>query len=150
MNRDALRRSLHLGEACRLQVYDDATGRPLRPGDTLTGHATIGWGRHLCCGQGLDQDEADALLEHDIDQRLVALTEALPWTRALDDVRFGVLTEVAYNCGVDGLLGFTKMLAAAERGQWKEAARQLLCSEAAAKNGSRYKRLARRLETGVE
>lgn len=150
MNRDALRRSLHAGEACRLQVYDDATGRPLRPGDILKGHATIGWGVHLCCGCGITQDEADTLLEHRIDAVVSGLVSALPWVQQLDDVRFNVLAELAYNVGIASLRAFTQMLAAAQAGNFDEAARQMLCSRWAAQVGTRAKRLATRMRTGVE
>jgi lysozyme len=34
-------------EDLRLFAYDDATGKPLKPGDTLKGHVSIGIGRNL-------------------------------------------------------------------------------------------------------
>ena len=48
-------------------VYDDATGKPIRAGDTLIGHPTLGFGRNLS-GKGIEDDEAEVMeaLERDI------------------------------------------------------------------------------------
>ena len=53
-------------EDVRLQVYDDATGRPILPGDTVQGHPTIGVGRKLDDDRGVSHDEAMMLLRNDL------------------------------------------------------------------------------------
>jgi hypothetical protein len=56
---------------------------------------------------------------------------ALPWTKNIDPVRRAVLTNMAFNMGVDGLLEFHNTLAAIQSARWDSAANGLLNSKAA-------------------
>jgi lysozyme len=56
---------------------------------------------------------------------------------------------MAFNMGIQRLLGFKNMLAALKVGDYKTAAKELEYSEAYNKAPARYARLRIQLETGV-
>ena len=118
--------------------------------DTL-GFDTIGVGRLIDSrkpGAGLRPDEIDYLLRNDIADRVAALTKALPWFEKLDDARRGVLLNMAFQLGTDGLLGFKSTLALIAAGKYTEAADQMLKSKLATQTPARAKRLAEQMKTG--
>lgn len=100
-----------------------------KPYRCSAGKLTIGYGTNL--EDGLDDDEAMFLLEHRIDQSILDCQRTFPWFSRLDPVRQAVLVQLRYQLGLDGLLGFRKMLAALERGEYAAAARELLDSKLA-------------------
>lgn len=128
-------------------VYDDATGEPLRKGMTLVGHPTVGWGRNLA-GNGLDDGEAEHLLQMDIRTTESRLVRDLPWTAELDEVRFCVLLDMALNMGINTLLDFAQTLAAVKDHKYHLASQLMLQSKWATQVGKRAKRLSRMMETG--
>lgn len=145
---DHMQSELRTDEGFRSVVYDDATGRPLKPGDTLVGHPTIGYGRALDVN-GLTLEEANALLTNDIGRVERALGR-YGWCAQLDPVRRGVMTNLAFNMGVAGLLGFTKMLAALTTQDYSTAATELMHSKWYANAPvARSSRLMRQLRTGA-
>lgn len=112
---------------------------------------TIGVGRLIDSrkpGAGLRPDEIDYLLRNDINDRMQALTKALPWFSALDDARRGVLINMAFQLGTAGLLGFKSTLALISAGKYAEAAEQMLKSKWATQTPARAKRLAEQMKTG--
>lgn len=109
MNKDLLTTELIRDEGVRLNVYDDATGLPIRPGSTVKGHPTIGIGRALDV-RGLTPDEAQYLLSNDIDAFTLGLQQAYTWFNNLDDSRQRVLVNMAFNLGLAGLAKFPEML----------------------------------------
>ena len=118
--------------------------------DTL-GFDTIGVGRLIDSrkpGAGLRPDEIDYLLRNDINDRVQALTKALPWFSALDETRRGVLINMAFQLGTAGLLGFKSTLALVATGKYAEAAEQMLKSKWATQTPARAKRLAEQMKTG--
>lgn len=134
-------------EACRLVVYDDATGRPLAPGAACIGHPTIGWGRALDVN-GLSQDEADILRQHDCAAALAAaeaVLGALCW-RTLVPARQLALADIAYELGRGGLERFGRMLAAVRARNWTAAHDECLASRLPP---ARARRNATALLTGV-
>ena len=115
------------------------------------GFLTIGVGRLIDShkpGAGLRPDEIDYLLRNDIDDRVRALTNALPWFVSLDDARRGVLLNMAFQLGTAGLLGFKSTLALVAAGKYSEAAEQMLKSKWATQTPARAKRLAEQMKTG--
>jgi lysozyme len=115
------------------------------------GYWTIGVGRLIDGGKGgsISKAESALLLTNDITSREKAITDALPWTTNLDPVRRAVLTNMAFNMGVDGLLEFHNTLAMIRAGQFDRAAGGLLNSKAARQDApARYARLAEQLKTG--
>jgi lysozyme len=76
------------------------------------GYLTIGVGRLIDKrkGGGLRPDEISYLLNNDVDDRINELNKRLPWFQNLDDARKGVLLNMSFQLGVDGLLGFANTL----------------------------------------
>lgn len=112
---------------------------------------TIGVGRLVDSrkpGAGLKGHEIDFLLRNDIDERIEELTRRLPWFQDLDDVRKGVLIAMAFQMGVDGLLGFKNTLAMVERGDYAAAADGMLNSKWARQTPARAKRLSEQMRDG--
>jgi lysozyme len=138
---------LRRDEGERLFVYDDATGQPLRAGMTLVGHPTIGAGRNLA-GRGISRGELDAMLHRDIAEHWAEVVRLLPWMARQDEVRQRAMLNLSF-MGPAKLLGFTKMLAAWQRGDYATAAAELLDSRYAAQVGDRAKRVARMIADGV-
>lgn len=115
------------------------------------GYWTIGVGRLIDKrkGGGLTCEESAYLLNNDIDKRVAELRSRLPWTKKLDDVRFGALVNMSFQLGVDGLLGFKNTLALIEEGRYTFAADNMLKSKWAEQTPARAKRLAVQMRTGV-
>lgn len=136
-----LAQQLRGDEAVRACVYTDSLG-----------YATIGVGRLVDSrkpGAGLRPDEITYLLNNDIDDRIDALTRALPWFQNLDDVRRGALLNMAFQLGTDGLLGFKNTLALIRDGKYAEAADAMLLSRWAEQTPARAKRLSDQMRDGV-
>ena len=115
-------------ESYRRFVYDDATGQEIVPGYTVQGNPTIGYGRDLMT-EGISKEEAMVLLRHDIDRAWREVTSHLPWAESqLSVIRFAVLVNMAFNVGLQGLLGFTQMLSALQAGNYEQAAKAMLDS----------------------
>lgn len=132
------------------QLRADEGEKPCAYRDSL-GLWTIGVGRLVDSsrpGAGLRADEITYLLNNDIDNRIEALTRALPWFQNLDDVRKGVLLNMAFQLGTDGLLGFKNTLALIRDGKYAEAADAMLASKWATQTPERAKRLSAQMRTG--
>ena len=144
---DRLAEQLAEHEDVRLQVYDDATGRPVGPGDTLQGHPTIGVGRKLDDDRGVSHEEAMMLLKND----LVCVAEKAQtygfWNK-LDSARQMVVMNMIFNMG-NRFDAFKKMHAAMDAGDYAEAAVQMLDSRWAAQVKGRANMLADQMREGV-
>ena len=123
-------------EGLRLKVYIDSLGHP-----------TIGFGRALDV-QGISLAEAELMLDNDILEYRAGVLSRLPWSATLDEPRLAVLVGMAFNLGLRGLLGFRRMLEAAERGDWPAAATEMLDSRWATQVPVRAGRLALQMQTG--
>lgn len=99
-------------------------------------------------GGGLDDDEIDWLLLRRIEKARAALAKRLPWFAQLDRVRQDGLVNMAYQLGVDGVLGFPRMLAALRDQKWADAEHQALDSLWAKQTPERARRIARQFATG--
>lgn len=139
---ERLRKSIIKHEGLRLAVYDDASGKPIKAGDTLVGHPTIGVGRLLDERAGISQAEAEYLLDNDINRVVRDVNGNLPWLHRLNDVRRDVLYEMAFQMGVKGLLGFVNTLALIEGGKYEAAASAMLNSKWAKQTPARAKALS--------
>ena len=127
--------------------YDDATGKPLKRGDTLQGNLTLGVG-HLCSNP-ISYAAATQILEDDIISTMGQMNGHIEWWATLNDTRQRVLASMAFNMGIDGLLGFQHMLAAAKAGDFAKAADEMLDSKWAKQVGARAIRLAQMMRTGL-
>ncbi len=120
------------------------------------GALTIGWGHNLDArpvrglgeGSGISESEAEELLRADLSDIAFLLDTRMPWWRGLGSARAAALLDMAFNLGLSGLLGFRRMLAAARRGSFDEAADEMLDSRWAGQTGSRARELAAMMRTG--
>ncbi len=115
------------------------------------GYWTIGVGRLVDSrkpGAGLRPKEMDYLLANDIEDRVQQLTQRLPWFVNLDEARQGVLLNMSFQLGVDGLLGFKNTLELVRTGKYTEAAAAMLQSKWASQTPERAKRLSDQMRDG--
>lgn len=139
--RSELIKQLRRDEGVKSCVYDDTLG-----------WATIGVGRLVDSrkpGAGLRPEEIDFMLRNDIDDRIDALTRALPWFQDLDDARKGVLVAMAFQLGIAGLLGFKNTLALIHASDFPGAAAGMLNSLWSRQTPERAQRLSTQMATGV-
>jgi lysozyme len=130
----------------REQVKQDE-GLALKPYTDTVGKLTIGYGRNLT-DNGINSAEASAMLDHDLETAIAALTQAHPDVLALDPVRQIVLGNMAYNMGVPRVSGFTKMWAAIAVRDFATAALEMIESTWAEQVGARATRLAEAMRSG--
>jgi lysozyme len=134
-------RQLRADEGVRAQAYQDHLG-----------FWTIGVGRLIDPrkpGSGLRSAEIDMMLAGDIEDRVRALTVRLPWFTDLDEARQGVLINMAFQLGTDGLCAFTTTLAHVRAGRYDEAATAMLQSKWAGQTPARARRMAEQMRTGA-
>ena len=114
------------------------------------GFWTIGVGTLIDArkGGGITREESRYLLENRIAIAEAQVRTKLPWTLHLDEVRRAVLENMAFNQGIEHVLGFHKMLAAMQAGDWKTAAAEGMNSLWAKEVGDRAHRLMTQLERG--
>lgn len=116
------------------------------------GYWTIGIGRLIDRrkGGGISPAESAMLLANDIARVMADVRRRLPWFDRLDPARQGVLLNMAFQMGVDGLLGFRNTLAMIERGDYDGAATGMLNSLwGREQTPARATRLAVQMRTGV-
>lgn len=117
-------------------------GRRTFPYQDVKGNWTIGIGHNLTAN-GLPEAIVDALYEWDLARLIDGIDEALPWASVLPPAKYRVLVDIAFNCGVLGLLKFQRMLEALQRGDSRTAALEVVNSQLAP---ARAARLAALLE----
>jgi lysozyme len=100
-------------------------------------------------GGGLLPEESEFILNNRIALRIRALREKLPWFDSLDDARKGVLINMSFQLGVEGLLAFKNTLKFVQQGNYLMAAENMLMSKWATQTPERAKRLAKQMITGV-
>lgn len=89
------------------------------------------------------------LLEYDVREVTLALHRKLPWLASLDPVRQFALVNMGFQLGIEGLMGFQRMLACLRDGRFAEAETHALDSKWAKQDTpARAKRVARQLATG--
>lgn len=130
----------------REQIARDE-GLRLKPYTDTTGHLTLGYGRNLTA-KGISLAEAELMLDNDLSEASAAVFSRLAWASALNEPRRAVLVGMAFNMGIAGLLGFRRMLAAAEAGTWDEAANEILSSDYAHQVGVRAERYSEQMRRG--
>lgn len=134
-----LQRQLRGEEAEVLHAYKDHLG-----------YLTIGVGRLIDerKGGGITPEESSYLLSNDIIKRIKALDKLIPWWDGLSEPRKGVLLQMAFQMGTDGLMGFKNTLALIRAGDYTGAAAGMLGSKWAQQTPARAKRLAEQMRTG--
>jgi lysozyme len=81
----------------------------------IFGNTTIGYGFNV--DAGISRSAAAALLVAQVSEAAQTLA-SYPWYTGLDDVRASVMLDIAVNAGIDGLLKFPRMIAAAQAQDW--------------------------------
>ena len=137
MNRQRVAEQLLGDEGLRLKPYRCTAGR-----------LTIGVGRNLE-DRGITKAEAFVLLGNDIEAFWGELAVAQPWVLAAPEHVQEALLNMAFNLGVNGLLGFKETLALLKTEQYSAAASAMLASKWARQVGKRAERLARQVREGV-
>ena len=97
-------------EGFRGTVYTDMTGNP-----------TIGYGHNLRA-KSITPFAGGVILDDDLEWFIENLPHKLPFFNDLDSARQAVLIDMAYNLGMNGLLGFKEMLDAMEAKDFDKAA----------------------------
>lgn len=100
-------------------------------------------------GGGITQEESSYLFQNRVGAIRERLRKALPFYDGLDIVRQGVLLNMAYQMGVEGLLKFKKTLAYVQGAQYTAASVGMLDSLWASQTPERAERLATQMRTGV-
>lgn len=136
----------------------DMEGEVLHAYQDHLGYWTIGVG-HLIDkrkGGSIPVAISRQLLKLDVREKSEAVMRELPWTAALDYVRFAALVNMAFQMGIEGLLGFPKMLLHVKHGRWQEAHDEALKIYTPHKQGDewpeqtpkRAQRIAKQILTG--
>lgn len=129
---------IKLGEGFSGKIYLDTNGNP-----------TGGYGHHFAVGSLLDPEVWDLIFEFDLRVAAFEYNKLPTAVRAqVNQVRQEVLLEMIFNMGLPRLLGFKKMLAAVEAGDFETAAKEMLNSLWAKQVGKRADRLAELMRTG--
>lgn len=126
-------------------AYDDETGKEVKAPD---GKLTIGIGFNLQ-DVGLTLSECLLILKArigNIDRELSSKWS--PFFTDLDEIRRIALINIAYNCGVEGLLKFHDTLAFLITKDYLNASKEVLDSHAARNLTARYARISETLLTG--
>jgi lysozyme len=125
---------------------EDVRLKPYR--DTL-GKLTVGCGHNLD-DRGISLKVAMFILDEDVSDTLEELDRRLPKWRSLNEPRQRVVGNMAFNMGVEKLLGFHQMLGALWDGDYERAADEMLDSVWAWQVKGRAARLAQTMRTGKD
>ena len=121
-------------------------GMKLYPYRDTVGKITIGVGRNLT-DDGISEQEALDLLQDDIIRTKNRVLSQWPWVKDLSDARAGVIFNMAFNMGVDGLAQFVHFLGAMQDRDWNAAALEMKNSAWATEVGSRATRLIQQVQS---
>lgn len=114
------------------------------------GYWTIGVGHLIDKRRGgrISARISELILNEDIDAATTELDKRIPWWRKLDEVRQAVLLGMAFQMGIDGLLGFKNTLRMVESGDYDAAGKGMLNSLWARQTPERAKRMSDQMKTG--
>lgn len=136
--KEQITKQLRRDEGVVSSVYQDSLG-----------YWTIGVGRLIDKRKGgrLRDNEIDFLLSNDIDEVEETLEARISFYKSLSEARRGVLLNMAFNLGVDGLLAFKNTLSLVGAGKYEQASVEMLKSKWASQVGDRAKRLSTQMRT---
>lgn len=139
MDLNALKSSIREAEGFIPNAYFDSVGI-----------LTIGYGRMIDkkLGGGITRQEAEILLDNDIQACIDDLSTHFSWFRKLSDARQRALIEMRFQLGMTRLLGFLHMLINMENMDFKSAANEALNSKWANQAPKRAARIAEMIRTG--
>ena len=120
-------------------------GLRLMPYRCSAGVLSIGYGTAL----PLTEEEAHLLLRHRLEKVLDQCERSFPWWAKLSPARQQVIASMGYQLGIGGLMGFRRMLAAIDAGNYRLASDEMLDSKWARQDSpGRARRLAERMRRG--
>lgn len=133
-----------------IELEEEEGNKPYAYQDHL-GYWTIGIGILIDKrkGGGLRPEEVTFIFENRMKILSAELQERLPWFHTLADARQRVLMQMAFQMGVDGLMGFKNTLKMIEEGKYMMAAAGMLQSKWAKQTPDRAERLSKMMETGI-
>lgn len=136
---DVLKSDLKRDEGLRLKTYIDTVGV-----------RTIGYGhtKNVKSKQKITQEQADALLDADIEVAIAGARIVCPCFDQLDGPRKTVIANMSFNLGMNRLALFQRTLAAVCSGKYQDAALHMMQSKWASQVKQRAVRLAKRMSTG--
>ena len=133
---------LRRDEGVRYSPYLDSEGiKTVGVGHNLEAHP-------LELSYPLTDEQVNQILADDLVRVFSGLDRKIGWWRNLSYARQRVLANMAINLGVDGLLGFRRMILAVDRGHYDQAAREMLNSKWATQVFGRAVRLAKMMAKG--
>ena len=111
------------------------------------GKHTVGYGRNIDSngGLGLSENEAEYLLQNDVQRSIDECSRGFGWFDDLDTVRQSVVVQLAFWIGYPSLSNFSRMSMAIARKDFETAANELLDSKLATQVPGRTARLAEQL-----
>ena len=139
MNRDQLIADLKTDEGWSATVYRDTEG-----------FETIGFGFLVDPRRsgGMPREVGEYWLRFLVDQLVPSLRRALPRFDVYPEPVQRALCNMSYQLGLSGLLGFRKMLAAIDRGDYAQAQREALDSRWAIQTPNRARKVAALIASG--
>lgn len=143
-NDSALISELRRDEGVRRSIYLDSVGiKTIGVGHNLEAHP-------LPDGfiPPLTDEQIDGLLASDLLLVFSGLDAHIGWWRTLSYARQRVLANMAFNLGINGLLGFKNTLQKIKDGDYEGASIGMLASKWAGQVGDRAKRLAKMMREG--
>jgi lysozyme len=135
---------LQRDEGFRADIYTDTVGKK-----------TVGYGHNLDANPLPDLTfpitvaQALQILGIDVERISRQLQLNLPWVVSLDDVRHGVLQNMAFNLGTNGLMAFHHMLTFLQAGDYPNTALAMEQSAWFTQVGARAQRLRQQVLTGI-
>ena len=135
MNRKRLEETLKRHEGFSLTPYNDSVGV-----------ITIGYGRNLL--KGISKEEAEIMLESDIDEAEKECRDNFAFFEYLNESRQEVICNMVFNLGLTRFLGFKKMIKAFKKFDYEEASIQMLDSKWANQVKGRAVELYEQMRTG--
>ena len=127
-------------EGLRLKAYQDTLGV-----------WTIGYGHTGPeVRQGLEWtlERAERVFTQDVAEKTAQVRKSIPWFDRLNEPRQAVLIGMAFQLGINGLLGFNRTLSSVRDERWADAANGMRASKWHAQTPKRVDRLAHQMETG--
>jgi lysozyme len=122
-------------------------GLKLKPYKCTADKLTIGVGRNLE-DVGISEEEAEMLLQNDIQRATVQIQAEFPWTEQLDEVRFSALINFTFNVGIGTVSKFVNAMALLRDGSYDMAADEFLNSRWAKQVGQRAIEVTDQIRTG--
>ena len=122
-------------------------GIKLTPYKCTSDKLTIGVGRNLE-DVGISEQEAEMLLQNDIQRAVTQLKERFPWTLELDEARFAALINFTFNVGIGTVSKFVNAMALLKAKNYDMAADEFLQSRWAEQVGQRAVEVTEQIRTG--